>query len=57
MTDVDLIYAALLRAERKMEEWPARDPTMRVLHARLGFLIIQTIRQEIGNALAKSEGQ
>lgn len=57
MTDVDLIYNALLRAERYLEEWPERDPTMQPREARLGFLIIETIRREIGNGLAKEGPQ
>ena len=53
MSDADLIYNALLRAERKLEEWPARDPTMRDDFSRLGFLIINAIREEVGNGLSK----
>lgn len=53
MTDADLIYNALLRAEKRLEEWPERDPTMRPEWARLGQLVIQTIREEIGNGLSK----
>jgi hypothetical protein len=48
----ETVYHALLRAERALEEWPARDPTMSAHDARLGFLIIQTIRHEVGQGLA-----
>lgn len=54
VSDADLIYAALLRAEQYLEAWPERDPTMRADQARLGFLIIETIRREIGNGLAEA---
>jgi hypothetical protein len=53
VTDADLIYNALLRAERRLEEWPDRDPTMRPEQARFGMLVIQSIREEIGSGLAK----
>jgi aspartate oxidase len=53
VSDADLIYNALLRAERKLAEWPQHDPTMPDDFARLGFLIIETIRGEVGNGLRK----
>lgn len=53
MTDADLIYNALLRAERRFEEWPECDPTMSPREARLGLLVIQSIREELGNGLTK----
>ena len=52
MTDADLIYNALLRAEKRFEAWAARDPTMPPQMARLGELVVQTIREEIGNGMA-----
>ena len=54
MTDADLIYNALLRAERRMEEWTERDPTMLPRESRLGFLVINAIREEIGRGLAEA---
>lgn len=53
MNDADLIYNALLRAERRLEEWTERDPTMLPRESRLGFLIINAIREEVGAGLAK----
>lgn len=53
MTDADLIYNALLRAERRLEETAsdARYPHAADL-ARPALIALQTIREEIGNALA-----
>jgi hypothetical protein len=53
MTDADLIYNALLRAERRMEALAARDTAMGGALADLGNAIIKTIREEVGNGLAK----
>lgn len=57
MSDLDLIYSALLRAERRFEEWTERDPTMLPREARLGQLVIQTIREEVGNGMSKDASQ
>lgn len=55
--DADLIYNAILRAERRFEEWPERDPTMPDHSARLAYLIINTIRTEIGRGIAREHPQ
>ncbi len=57
MTDADLIYNAILRAERKLEEWPERDPTLTEREARLLFLALNTLRIEIGRGIAETYPQ
>jgi hypothetical protein len=54
MSDADLIYSALLRAERKLEkavELAGSSPT--VTHLTAAMVTARTIREEIGNGLAK----
>lgn len=54
MTDADLIYNALLRAEKKVEAFlQPDDPPEAQAQAHLAMGIIQTIREEIGNGLAE----
>lgn len=55
MTDADLIYNALLRAERRVETATAREASEPAKQALMlfGLSIIQTIREEIGCGLAK----
>lgn len=53
MTDAEVIYDALLRAERRLEV-TARDanfPQAAEL-ARSALIAVQTIREEVGSALA-----
>ena len=50
MTDADLIYNALLRAERRLEERYAPDASAIARLAALQAVII--IREEIGNGIA-----
>lgn len=54
MTDADLIYDALLRVEKRFEaDLPAdAQGAVMALHL-LAMGIVQTIREEIGNGLAK----
>ena len=52
MTDADLIYNALLRAERRLERKAAADTTLTGAYARLAFTIVEGIRQEVGAGLA-----
>lgn len=54
MTDADLIYNALLRAEQRLEQ-TACDPAFPQAAelARVALIAAQTIRQEIGNGLAR----
>jgi hypothetical protein len=50
MTDADLIYNALLRAEARLEKALPR-PDGQAVH-RAVLEAVQTIREEIGNGLA-----
>lgn len=54
MTDADLIYNALLRVE-KFLEGPANDPSFPQGYerARVALFIVELIRGEIGNGLAR----
>lgn len=51
MRDAELIYNAILRAERKMETHPEVDPTCSPETANLARFILQVIRTEIGNGM------
>lgn len=53
MTDADLIYNALLRAERKLEARAADEVTSpEVAKLNLAaFAALRTLREEIGNGL------
>jgi hypothetical protein len=54
VTDADLIYNALLRAERRIEEEIAKPGPDGVWEVRSGaFLALRVLREEIGNGLAK----
>lgn len=58
MTDADLIYNALLRAERRAEMWT--DAAAGADHAasfvfKANLMAVQLIREEIGNGLAQRE--
>lgn len=58
MTDADLIYNALLRAEKKLEEAHKELVEMnspRIIHTAAAFIAIQLVREEIGNGLAQRE--
>lgn len=57
MTDADLIYNACLRAERRLEAiaTDGNHPVAADL-ARPALIALQTLREEIGNGLAR-EGQ
>lgn len=56
MTDAELIYNALLRAERRYEAAAARTRESETRAYRMFAKdIIQTIRQEIGKGLAQRE--
>lgn len=57
MTDADMIYNAILRAERRLEA-TAHDPNFPQAAdlARPAFIALQTLREEIGNGLA-NEGR
>jgi len=53
MTDADLIYNALLRAERRMEEdakVPGPDGAWEIKSG--AFLALRLLREEIGNGLS-----
>jgi hypothetical protein len=54
MTDADLIYNALLRAEQRLED-VSRDGSHPVAAdvAISAFIALQTLREEIGNALLR----
>lgn len=54
MTDADLVYAALLRAERQLEAVSAdsNHPQAAEL-ARPALIALHTLRSEIGRALAE----
>lgn len=53
MTDADLIYNALLRAEKRLED-VARDLTHpQTERALVALTAVQIIREEIGNGLAR----
>ena len=54
MTDADLIYNALLRAERRMEEdvkVPGPDGAWAIKSG--AFLALRLLREEIGNGLSR----
>ena len=54
MTDADLIYNALLRAERRLEAEAAEIPEGRDARYRANAILraIFAIREEVGNGLA-----
>jgi hypothetical protein len=54
MTDADLIYSALLRAERRLEAI-ATDGNYPIAAdlARPALIALQTLREEIGNGLTR----
>lgn len=56
MSDADLIYNAMLRAERRMEELMNQLPADAGHSARVAFAAIHIIREEIGNGLS-TEGR
>lgn len=52
MTDADLIYNAILRAERRLEATAADNKYPRAAEQALpAFIAMQTLREEIGNGL------
>jgi hypothetical protein len=54
MTDADLIYNALLRAERRAEDWARaydEEATRRI--AGIALTAIRFVREEICNGLSK----
>lgn len=54
MTEADLIYAALLRAAKRLESEMGKPENAKVHESMLGaFVAVETIREEIGNGLAK----
>lgn len=57
MTDADLIYNALLRAEKRLEADLALKHTVQtLLMMSASFAAVRVIREEIGNGLA-AEGR
>lgn len=55
MTDTELIYNALLRAERRLEEKGRNAPNPdKAALARFSLEIVAIIREEVGNGI---EGQ
>lgn len=53
MTDADLIYNALLRAERRLEATATDGGFPHAAEiARVALVAVQTVREEIGSGLA-----
>jgi hypothetical protein len=58
MTDADLIYNALLRAERRLEEALKEPGPDGAWEIRSGaFLAFRVLREEIGNGIARERPQ
>lgn len=53
MTDADLIYNALLRAERRMERDLGQMTDTEYAQEYPAYRALVTLREEIGNGLAK----
>lgn len=54
MTDADLVYAALLRAERRLEELRENTTTPELVpYMATAHKAVQVIREEIGTGLAR----